>query len=76
MGQLAVNDGTTLAIEVTEPFTSRNAPLLGRPACMLDEGMLRGIIETHLNIACEVHETACTAAGDNLCRYEVAETAG
>jgi uncharacterized protein len=73
LGRLDVRSLSPLTIYVYECFECAELPLLGRPACAFDLGMLRGIFFAHYGEERAIEEVECYAMGHDHCCFVIAD---
>jgi predicted hydrocarbon binding protein len=73
LGRIEVRSRSPLTIYVYDCFECEELPLLGRPACAFDLGMLRAIFYTHFGEERAVEETECYAMGHDHCCFVIAD---
>lgn len=71
LGRLEVNSLDPPIILAYDCFECEDLPLLGRPACSFDSGILRAIFSAHMGENVSVEETKCFAQGDECCQFHV-----
>ncbi|OPY29774.1 MAG: V4R domain protein [Methanocella sp. PtaU1.Bin125] len=69
LGRIEVRSRSPLIIYVYDCFECEDLPLLGRPACAFDLGMLRAIFYAHFGEDRAVDETECYAMGHDHCCF-------
>jgi len=74
LGQVEVKKLEPLIIDVSDCFECQSLPLLGRPACAFDSGILNAVFSAHFNDDVSVNETKCYAMGDNHCSFTIKKT--
>jgi hypothetical protein len=73
LGRLDVRSLSPLTIYVYDCFECAELPLLGRPACAFDLGMLRGIFFAHFGEERAIEEVECYAMGHDHCCFIIAD---
>lgn len=76
LGAVEIDDGERLQISVRDSFSCQGMTGAGKPLCTLDEGILTGVIEQRLHLACEAVERLCVGLGNDHCTYEVSFVPG
>jgi uncharacterized protein len=76
LGRLTVQSLSPLTVYVYDCFECAELPLLGRPACAFDLGILRGIFLAHYGEERAIEETACYAMGHDHCRFIIGDHRG
>ena len=76
LGRLEVRNSETfipetLIIYIYDCFECQDLPLLGRPACAFDSGILTAVFSRHFNSPASVTETNCYAMGNGYCRFVI-----
>ena len=71
LGTLEVESLAPLTIRAYDCFECGNLPMLGRPACAFDAGILEAVFTEHFGKQHHVDETACYAMGDDHCRFVI-----
>jgi uncharacterized protein len=74
LGRIEVRSLSPLTINVYDCFECAELPLLGRPACAFDLGMLRGIFFAHFGEERAIEEVECYAMGHDHCCFIIAGT--
>lgn len=69
LGKLKVYSQDPLVIQAQDCFECGDLPLLGRPACAFDCGILEAVFSKFFGEPMEVKETHCYAQGDQFCRF-------
>jgi predicted hydrocarbon binding protein len=69
LGRIEVMSRSPLTIYVYDCFECQDLPLLGRPACAFDLGMLRALFFSHFGKEHAVEETECYAMGHDHCCF-------
>jgi predicted hydrocarbon binding protein len=72
LGRLVIASRDPLTLVVYDCFECSDLPLLGRPACAFDLGVLRGVFDAHSGVEQSVKETECYAMGNGRCCFVVA----
>ena len=75
MGRIEVERVEPLAIRIYDCFECQDLPIIGRPACAFDSGILTTIFSWHFDRKMDAIETHCYAMGDDHCRFEVRKVA-
>ncbi|HEY3273176.1 MAG TPA: V4R domain-containing protein [Methanocella sp.] len=73
LGRIVVRDLSPLTIYIYDCFECSELPLLGRPACAFDLGVLRGIFFSHFGEEREITEVECYAMGHDHCCFIIAD---
>ena len=71
LGKMEIESVEPLAIRIYDCFECQDLPILGRPACAFDSGILTTIFSKHFDKGMNAIETNCYAMGDDHCRFEV-----
>jgi hypothetical protein len=71
LGKVVVENNIPLTIRVYDCFECGDLPVIGRPACAFDSGILTSIFSQHFNQEMQVDEIKCYAQGDDYCCFEV-----
>ncbi|MFA5237510.1 MAG: V4R domain-containing protein [Methanoregula sp.] len=71
LGAIEVESTAPLVLKVYDCFECGSLPMLGRPACAFDSGILQAIFSRHYRLPQQVTETACYAMGDDHCRFVI-----
>ena len=61
----------TLIIYIYDCFECQDLPLLGRPSCAFDSGILTAVFSRHYDSPANVTETNCYAMGNEYCRFVI-----
>jgi uncharacterized protein len=61
----------SLVIYIYDCFECQDLPLVGRPACALDSGILTAVFSIYYNRPASVTETNCYAMGNGCCRFVI-----
>ncbi|AKB36078.1 hypothetical protein MSSAC_1488 [Methanosarcina siciliae C2J] len=69
--RVSVLMGGSPALQVEDDFKARFMPAIGKPFCVLREGILEGVIEEKLGEGCGVLETECYGTGHTRCLFEI-----
>jgi predicted hydrocarbon binding protein len=73
LGRIVIKSHSPLTIFVYDCFECAELPLLGRPACAFDIGMLRSIFFAHYGEERAIDETECYAMGHDHCCFVIAD---
>jgi predicted hydrocarbon binding protein len=73
LGRMVVRSWSPLTIDIYDCFECAELPLLGRPACAFDLGMLRGVFFAHFGEERAIEETECYAMGHDHCCFVIAD---
>lgn len=73
LGRMVVRSRSPLTIHVYDCFECAELPLLGRPACAFDLGILRGIFFAHFGEEWSIEETECYAMGHDNCCFVISD---
>jgi Predicted hydrocarbon binding protein (contains V4R domain) len=73
LGRMVIGSRDPLTIYVYDCFECAELPLLGRPACAFDHGMLSGVFFAHFGEEQAIEETECYAMGHDRCCFIVAD---
>lgn len=71
LGRVVVENNIPLTIRVYDCFECEDLPVIGRPACAFDSGILTSLFSQHFNQKMEVEEIKCYAQGDDYCCFEI-----
>ena len=71
LGKVVVENNIPLTIRVYDCFECGDLPVIGRPACAFESGILTSIFSQHFNQKMEVDEIKCYAQGDDYCCFEI-----
>jgi hypothetical protein len=71
LGHVKIKKLEPLTIDVSDCFECQSLPILGRPACAFDSGILKAVFSAHFNDELVVNETKCYAMGDNYCSFTI-----
>jgi predicted hydrocarbon binding protein len=71
LGKIEVESAEPLAIRIYDCFECQDLPVLGRPACAFDSGILATVFSKHFDERMNAIETHCYSMGDDHCRFEV-----
>lgn len=71
LGKMEIESTEPLAIRIYDCFECQDLPVLGRPACAFDSGILAAVFTRHFGQGMGAVETHCYAMGDDHCRFEV-----
>jgi predicted hydrocarbon binding protein len=71
LGRIEVLSLSPIVIEIRDCFECQSLPVLGRPVCAFDSGVLTSVFSEHFGAAPSVEETACYAMGDGYCRFVI-----
>jgi predicted hydrocarbon binding protein len=73
LGRLEVKSRSPLTLWVYDCFECVDLPLLGRPVCAFDLGMLRAIFYAHYGEDRPVEEVECYAMGHDHCCFVISD---
>jgi uncharacterized protein len=73
LGRMTVHSRSPLTVYVYDCFECAELPLLGRPACAFDLGILQGIFYAHFGEERAIEEVACYAMGHDHCCFVIAD---
>jgi len=71
LGRMVVENKTPITIRIYDCFECENLPLIGRPACAFDSGILTSLFSQHFKQEMEVDEIKCYAQGDDHCCFKI-----
>ena len=71
LGHLEPAGMDPITLMIYDCFECVDLPVLGRPACAFDSGMLGAIFSGYFGERNIAVETGCYATGDSFCRFEV-----
>ncbi|HMK48249.1 MAG TPA: V4R domain-containing protein [Methanocella sp.] len=71
LGRMYIGNIDPLTIYVYDCFECCDLPVIGRPACAFDLGMLRAIFIEHFGRDPGVQETECYTMGDSRCCFVI-----
>ena len=71
LGHLEPAGTDPITLMIYDCFECVDLPVLGRPACAFDSGMLSAIFSGYFGERNIAVETGCYAMGDSFCRFEV-----
>ena len=71
LGHLELTGTEPITLMIYDCFECVDLPVLGRPACAFDCGMLGAIFSGYFGGRHIAVETGCYAMGDSFCRFEV-----
>ena len=71
LGKIEIESVEPLTVRIYDCFECQDLPILGRPACAFDSGILKTVFSKHLGKEMDAIETHCYAMGDDHCRFEV-----
>ena len=71
LGTMELECVEPLAIRIYDCFECQDLPILGRPACAFDSGILKTVFSKHFDQGMNAIETHCYSMGDDHCRFEV-----
>ncbi|MDD1763151.1 MAG: ArsR family transcriptional regulator [Methanobacteriaceae archaeon] len=74
LGKLEIISMDPPIIQAYDCFECEDLPLLGRPACSFDSGILEAVFSEYLGESVAVEETKCYAQGDQYCQFHVNPT--
>jgi uncharacterized protein len=69
LGRMVIHSRSPLTVYVYDCFECAELPLLGRPACAFDLGILRGIFFAHFGEERAIEEVECYAMGHDHCCF-------
>lgn len=69
LGRIEAESLSPVILNVFDCFECGDLPVIGRPACAFDSGILGSIFSRHFNGPQQVKELRCYAAGDDHCRF-------
>ncbi|AAM04872.1 TPA: ArsR family transcriptional regulator [Methanosarcina acetivorans] len=69
--RVSVLMGDSPALQVEDDFKARVMPAIGKPLCVLREGILEGVLKEKLGKECGVLETECYGTGHTRCLFEI-----
>jgi len=72
LGRMVVRSRSPLTVYIYDCFECAELPLLGRPACAFDLGILQGIFFAHYGEERPIEEVACYAMGHDHCCFVIA----
>ena len=76
LGTIELENHDPLTLKITDCFECSDLPVLGKPACSFDSGILVSIFSSFYGQQARVVETNCYSMGDNFCRFEIREKNG
>lgn len=71
LGTLQVESLNPLSLKVYDCYECQDLPVIGRPVCAFDSGILTALFSSHFNQEMEVFEVKCYAKGDEYCCFEI-----
>jgi uncharacterized protein len=71
LGTMELDCIEPLAIRIYDCFECQDLPVLGRPACAFDSGILTTVFSRHFDQRMKAIETHCYSLGDDHCLFEV-----
>ena len=71
LGRMEIESVEPLAVRIYDCFECQDLPILGRPACAFDSGILKTVFSRHFEMMMDAIETHCYSMGDDHCRFEV-----
>ncbi len=71
MGHIEMVDHDPLTLMIYDCFECVNLPVLGRPACAFESGVLSAVFSAYYGESRKAVETGCYAAGDSFCRFVI-----
>jgi uncharacterized protein len=71
LGTMEIESTEPLAIRIYDCFECQDLPILGRPACAFDSGILTTVFSRHFDRGMNAIETHCYSMGDDHCRFEL-----
>ena len=71
LGRVVVENNISITIKVYDCFECETLPVIGRPACAFESGILTSLFSQHFNHDVEVKEIKCYAQGDDYCCFEI-----
>lgn len=73
LGRMEIHSHNPLTLLIYDCFECSELPLLGKPACAFDRGLLKALFQAHFNEPTSVTETQCYAAGNGRCCFLVGD---
>jgi len=71
LGSMEVERLDPPTLVIRDCFECMDLPILGKPVCAFDSGILSSIFSNHFGERHLAVETRCYAMGSNLCRFEI-----
>ncbi len=71
MGHIEVVEREPLTLRIYDCFECVSLPVLGRPACTFESGVLSAVFSAYYGEPRKAVETGCYAAGDSFCRFVI-----
>lgn len=71
LGQIVVENNSPITLIVYDCFECDDLPLLGRPACAFDAGILEAVFSGHFKADHMATELRCYAMGDDHCKFVI-----
>jgi hypothetical protein len=69
IGHIEIADHDPLTLTIYDCFECVNLPVLGRPACAFEAGVLSAVFSAYYGESRKAVETGCYAMGDSFCRF-------
>ena len=73
LGEVELEKRTPLTLNIRDCFECIDLPILGKPACAFESGVLSSLFSQYYGQQMKAIETRCYAMGSNLCRFELRE---
>jgi len=71
LGELSFKIGNNIEITCIDCFESKESPILGKPGCHLEKGMLEKLFNMFFNFDLKIDEIMCYSMGDEKCVYHL-----
>jgi predicted hydrocarbon binding protein len=71
LGEVELERKTPLTLNIRDCFECIDLPIMGKPACAFESGVLSSLFSLYYGQQMKAIESHCYAMGSNLCRFEV-----
>lgn len=71
LGELSFNIDNNIEITCLDCFESKDSPIIGKPNCYLEKGMLEKLFNMYFNFDLNIDEIMCYSMGDGKCVYQL-----
>ncbi|WP_255334966.1 V4R domain-containing protein [Methanosarcina sp. KYL-1] len=69
--RVSVSGTEPVSFRVENPFKAESLPVIGKPFCAFNEGLIEGILREKLGQEYRVRETECYGTGHGHCLFEI-----
>nr|WP_320160394.1 V4R domain-containing protein [uncultured Methanoregula sp.] len=71
LGRIEVENLNPVVLSVFDCFECGELPVIGRPSCAFDAGILSSLFSSHFSGKHQVRELRCYAMNDDHCRFQI-----